>query len=229
MFLLALAMMTFWDSAFLPQGSACGRLETNVCSIATKNMLEELTWMMASAGQIIFLMVWLLSIGKLKKLNAMKFDAVDLTKRTELETLKTKIRVQEVNVIDLIRKEKMTEAFRKYEEMVKKKDNQALIDKLRSEITLSMISGNWESTETMSDKLLALEGGEDDFARLALIAANLATRDFKEARHHLNAVAEQSQERLILNWIGALLSPDEITFDINNIHHIQVSSAIKGN
>ncbi len=229
MFLLALAMMTFWDSAFLPQGSACGNLESNICSIATKNMLEELTWMMASAGQIIFLIVWLLSIGKFRKLNAMKFDAVDLNKRTELETLKTKIRVQEVNVIDLIRKEKMTEAFKKYEEMVEKKDNQSLIDKLRSEITLSMISGNWESTETMSDKLLALEGGEDDFARLALIAANLATRDYKEARHHLNAVAEQSQERLILNWIGSLLSPEEIKFDINNMHHIQVSSAIKGN
>ncbi|MBJ23565.1 MAG: hypothetical protein CMB64_02730 [Euryarchaeota archaeon] len=229
MFLLALAMMTFWDSTFLPQGAACGYLETNVCSIATKNMLEELTWMMASAGQIIFLIVWVLSIGKLRKLNAMKFDAVDLTKRTELETLKTKIRVQEVNVIDLIRKDKFTEAFNRYEEMLEKKDNQSLIAKLRSEITLSMISGNWESTETMSDKLLALEGGEDDFARLALIAANLATRDYKEAKHHLNAVAEQSQERLILNWIGTLLSPDEIKFDMENIHHIQVSSAIRGN
>ncbi|HJM44526.1 MAG TPA: hypothetical protein QF644_01085, partial [Candidatus Poseidoniaceae archaeon] len=49
------------------------------------------------------------------------------------------------------------------------------------------------------------------------------------AKHHLNAVAEQSQERLILNWIGSLLSPNEIKFDMNNIHHIQVSSAIKGN
>ena len=42
MFLLALAMMTFWDSTFLPQGEACGYLENNICSIATKNMLEEL-------------------------------------------------------------------------------------------------------------------------------------------------------------------------------------------
>ncbi len=229
MFLLALAMMTFWDSAFLPQGESCGDLENNICTIATKNMLEELTWMMASAGQIIFLVVWLLSIGKLKKLNAMKFDAVDLSKRSELATLKTKIRVREVNVIDLIRKEKYTEAFQKYEEMLEKKDDQTLLAKLRSEITLSMISGHWDSTEILSDKLLALEGGEDDFARLALIAANLATRDYKEAKHHLNAVAEQSQERLILNWIGSLLSPNEISFNMNNIHHIQVSSAIKGN
>jgi hypothetical protein len=229
MFLLALAMMTFWDSTFLPQGEACGYLENNICSIATKNMLEELTWMMASAGQVIFLVVWLLSLGKLKQLNAMKFDAVDLSKRSELETLKSKIRVREVNVIDLIRKEKFSKAFEKYEEMLEKSDNQSLIAKLRSEITLSMISGHWESTENLSDKLLALEGGEDDFARLALIAANLATRDYKEAKHHLNAVAEQSQERLILNWIGSLLSPNEIKFDMKNIHHIQVSSAIKGN
>ena len=229
MFLLALALMTFWDSSFLPQGDACGNLETNVCSIATKNMLEELTWMMASAGQVIFLFVWLLSLGKLKKLNAMKFDAVDLTKRIELTTLKNKIRVQEVNVIDLIRKEKITEAFKKYEELLDKNDNETLIAKLRSNITFSMISGHWESTETLSDKLLALEGGDDDFARLALIAANLATRDYKEAKHHLKAIPEQSQERLILNWIGSLLSPDEIKFDMKNIHHIQISSAIKGN
>ena len=229
MFLLALAMMTFWDSSFLPQNESCGNLESNICKIATKNMLEELTWMMASAGQVIFLLVWLLSLGRLRKLNAMKFDAVDLTKRTELTTLKNKIRVREVNVIDLIRKGKITEAVKKYEELLDKNDDETLIAKLRSEITFSMIAGHWQSTETLSDKLLALEGGEDDFARLALIAANLATRDYKEAKHHLNAVAEQSQERLILNWIGSLLSPNEIKFDMKNIHHIQVSSAIRGN
>ncbi len=229
MFLLALAMMTFWDSSFLPQGESCGNLESTVCAIATKNMLEELTWMMASAGQVIFLFVWLLSLGKLKKLNAMKFDAVDLSKRVGLSTLKNKIRVREINVIDLVRKGKITEAIEKYEDILDKDDDDALIVKLRSEITFSMISGHWESTELLSDKLLALEGGEDDFARLALVAANLATRDYKEAKHHLNAIPEQSQERLILNWIGALLSPDEIKFDMKNIHHIQISSAIKGN
>ena len=229
MFLLALAMMTFWDSTFLPQNEDCGYLESNVCSIATKNMLEELTWMMASAGQVIFLFVWLISIGKFKKLNAMNFDAVDLSKRSELETLKRKIRVQDVNVIDLIRKERMTRAFQKYDDILENKDSQTITAKLRSEITLSMIAGHWDLTETLSDKLLALEGGEDDFARLALIAANLATRDYKEAKHHLNAVPEQSQERLILNWIGSLLSPSEIKFNMENIHHIEVSSAIKGN
>ena len=57
----------------------------------------------------------------------------------------------------------------------------------------------------------------------------IATRDYKEAKHHLNAVPEQSQERLILNWIGSLLSPSEIKFNMENIHHIEVSSAIKGN
>ena len=109
---IALAMMTFWDSTFLPQNEDCGYLESNVFN-NNKKYLEELTWMMASAGQVIFLFVWLISIGKFKKLNAMNFDAVDLSKRSELETLKKKIRVQDVDNSDLIRKERMTRAFQK--------------------------------------------------------------------------------------------------------------------
>ena len=99
-----------------------------------------------------------------------------------------------------------------------------------SEITLSMIAGHWDLTETLSDKLLALEedDAEDQLHKDQRGKANLATRDYK-AKHHLGTVSEQSQERLILNWIGSLLSPSEIKFNMENIHHIEVSSAIKGN
>ena len=61
MLLLALAMITFWDSSFLPQGAQCGEWEANVCAVFEKDMLEQLTWMLASAGQVAFLVVWGLS------------------------------------------------------------------------------------------------------------------------------------------------------------------------
>ena len=50
MLLLALAMITFWDSSFLPQGSSCSTWGTTVCSIVEKDAMEQLTWMLASGG-----------------------------------------------------------------------------------------------------------------------------------------------------------------------------------
>ena len=62
MLLLALAMITFWDSSFLPQGDACGSWENNLCAILQKDALEELTWMLASGGQVAFVVIWALSL-----------------------------------------------------------------------------------------------------------------------------------------------------------------------
>ena len=55
MLLLALAMLTFWDSQYLPQGAECGTWEDSICGVLRKNALEELTWMLAAGGQIVFL------------------------------------------------------------------------------------------------------------------------------------------------------------------------------
>ena len=53
-FLLFLALITFWDSTFLPQGAACGPWENSVCLIFEKDAMEKLTWMMAAGGQLAF-------------------------------------------------------------------------------------------------------------------------------------------------------------------------------
>ena len=58
MLLLGLAMITFWDSSFLPQGAACGSWENNLCAIIQKDALEELTWMLSSGGQVAFIVIW---------------------------------------------------------------------------------------------------------------------------------------------------------------------------
>ena len=75
MLLLALAMITFWDSSFLPQAEACGAWEESVCSVLQKDMLEQLTWMLASGGQVAFLVVWAFSRRGSTKLSEITFDA----------------------------------------------------------------------------------------------------------------------------------------------------------
>ena len=55
MLLLALAMLTFWDSQYLPQNAECGTWQDSICQVLRKNALEEMTWMLASGGQIVFL------------------------------------------------------------------------------------------------------------------------------------------------------------------------------
>ena len=55
MLLLALAMLTFWDSQYLPQGAECGSWQDSICQVIRKDALEEMTWMLASGGQVVFL------------------------------------------------------------------------------------------------------------------------------------------------------------------------------
>ena len=85
MLLLALAMITFWDSSFLPQGAQCGQWETNVCAVLEKDMLEQLTWMLASGGQVAFLIVWGFSRSRSAQLDEITFDASMDEDRTRLE------------------------------------------------------------------------------------------------------------------------------------------------
>ena len=91
MLLLALAMITFWDSSFLPQGSQCGQWENTVCSILEKDALEELTWMLASGGQIAFLFVWVNSRQIGLKLEDITFDAAVGENRARLSEMTSSI------------------------------------------------------------------------------------------------------------------------------------------
>ena len=111
MLLLALAMITFWDSSFLPQGAECGDWENTVCSVMEKDSLEELTWMLASGGQIAFLAIWVKSRRIGLKLEDITFDAAVGENRARLSEMSDLIYLKQKPFTELVSKDQWSQAL----------------------------------------------------------------------------------------------------------------------
>ena len=118
MLLLALAMITFWDSSFLPQGASCGDWEGTLCTYVEKDAMEELTWMLASGGQICFLLIWLTSLQVGSKLDDITFDASISEQRQMLTQMEDMIYLKQRPFTELIAKDKWTRAIEHYDEIL---------------------------------------------------------------------------------------------------------------
>ena len=210
MLLLALAMITFWDSSFLPQGAACGDWETSVCSVLEKDMLEELTWMLASGGQVAFLIIWGLSIRRSGTLADIAFDASMDEDRTRLRGMSDMIYVKQRSVNELIIEEDWDTALKRYESLSEGKEATLvgldMVRKTKASMLLNAALGRWDESEEIAIDLLALKGGRDaQLSRMILCAASLAQRDMKEARPRLDLLPNDDIEAARLKWVYNLL------------------------
>ena len=115
MLLLALAMLTFWDSQYLPQGAECGTWEDSICQVVSKNALEELTWMLAAGGQVVFLGIWVMSRRTGQRLEDITFDATANQKRIQLEAIEEMIYRKGEAFTDLIAADEWSKAIAKME------------------------------------------------------------------------------------------------------------------
>ena len=210
MLLLALAMITFWDSSFLPQGAACGDWESSVCSVLEKDMLEELTWMLASGGQVAFLVIWGLSIRRSGTLSDIAFDASMDEDRTRLRGMSDMIYVKQRSINELIIGEDWGTALRRYESFSEGKEATIvgldMVRKTKATMLLFAAIGRWDEAEETAIDLLALKGGRDaQLSRMILCAASLAQRDMKEARPRLDLLPNDDIEAVRLKWIYNVL------------------------
>ena len=73
MLLVALAILTFWIRSTSPEAPV-GRWEDTVYG-GGKDALEALTWMLASGGQVAFLVIWLRSWSIGNHIHEVSFDA----------------------------------------------------------------------------------------------------------------------------------------------------------
>jgi hypothetical protein len=117
MLLLALAMLTFWDSQYLPQGSECGSWQDSVCGVLRKDALEELTWMLAAGGQIVFLGIWVLSRRTGQRLRDVTFDAMASQNRSRLEAMESMIYREGETITKTIIKDEWSTALDKMERL----------------------------------------------------------------------------------------------------------------
>ena len=210
MLLLALAMITFWDSSFLPQGASCGDWENTLCNYVEKDAMEELTWMLASGGQICFLLVWLTSLQVGSKLDDITFDASISEQRQMLTQMEDMIYLKQRPFTELIGKDLWTRAIEHYDEILNPtEDSTQGLDLLRQTgAKMQLFAGlnRWEEAEENAVSLLALQTGRDaQVARLILAAASLCQRDLPEAAPRLALLNKSDVEAARLQWFSAVL------------------------
>lgn len=216
MLLLALAMITFWDSSFLPQGAACGPWENSVCATLEKDTLEELTWMLASGGQVAFLVIWLQSRKIGLKLEDITFDAASGENRERLTGMEDMIYLKQKPFTVLISDDQWTKALDRLDEISEAQGTQlhglSLVRNAEALMQLFAGMGRWSEAEEEAVSLLALRGGrEAQVARLILAAASLAQRDYAEAKPRLALLNNQDVEGARMQWAAALFNPKHRT------------------
>lgn len=212
MLLLALAMITFWDSSFLPQADSCGTWETTVCTYMEKDMLEELTWMLASGGQIAFFVVWSLSWKKAGALGDISFDAAMGENRARLRGVSDMIYVKQRTTNELISVDDWATALNRYEAMSEASEDILVGLDMARKMSASMILhaglGRWDEAEDAAINLLALQGGRDTkLAHKILFAASLCQRDNREVKSRLHLLDDDDVESVRLKWVASLLNP----------------------
>lgn len=211
MLLLALAMITFWDSSFLPQGAQCGKWEADVCMVLEKDMLEQLTWMLASGGQVAFLFVWTFSRKRSARLDEINFDASMDEDRTRLRGMSDMIYLKQRPTGELLGKDDWNTAIERFESSTQGREATLVgLDMIRTtkaKMLLHVGLGRWDEAEELAVDLLALQGGRDaQTARLVLCAASLAQRDYREAIPRLALLNNDDIEAVRLRWVASLLS-----------------------
>ena len=215
MLLLALAMLTFWDSQYLPQGAECGTWENSICQIVSKNALEELTWMLAAGGQVVFLGIWVMSRRTGQRLDDITFDATANQKRIQLEAIEEMIYRKGEAFTDLIAADEWSKAIAKMEILYEDHGEESieglsLVRRTEASMELLMGLGRWDQTEQVALSFLALRAGRTaEIARLILAASSLAQRDISEAAPRLNLLADEDIEAARMRWIAAIFEPSK--------------------
>ena len=213
MLLLALAMLTFWDSQYLPQGAECGTWQDSVCEVIRKDALEEMTWMLASGGQIVFLGIWILSRRTGQRLDDITFDAMANQKRLELEAIEKMIYRKGADFRDLIASDNWSNAMEKMELLYEDHGEESieglsLVRRTEASMEMLMGLGRWDQAEQVALSFLALRAGRTaEIARVVLTAASLAQRDIPEAIPRLDFLVDEDIESARLKWITSVLNP----------------------
>ena len=214
MLLLALAMITFWDSQFLPQADACGSWENTICAIVEKNAMEELTWMLSAGGQIAFLSIWFRSLSVGARLDEIEFDSAAVSQREKLRNLQSRIYLKKTPIQELVEKGEWPQVIQRYEELARGTTAELsgldLVKKTEASMFVFAGLSRWDEAEQEAVSLLALRGGEEaELAKMTLASASLAQRDVAEARPRIDFLPDNDIESARLRWFYSMLSGDK--------------------
>jgi len=185
------------------------------------------TWMFIAVGQAIFLLTWLLSIGRFGALRHLRFDldpdqrrdgAVMLSTGSRLRTLIEK--AAQNDDLDMLRRLQNADFT----------DDEALIrhEKARARMWELALRGLWPAAAEEAKKVLAQAGGDDDEVRLLIAVSYIASRRLDAAREALHGLEQPEgyDEPELIGFLCEWLDPWHGRVDEDDIWDWENNSTI---
>jgi tetratricopeptide (TPR) repeat protein len=198
---LLLILQTYKEfSHLMPYGTSSPYLAEEV-------LLKE-TWQFIAAGQAIFLLTWVLSIGKLKRLKQLRFD-LSPDERREGVILAGGGDWMRDYISSAAYREDL-DALRRFQTDNVKGDQLVIqMEKRRARMLECAMRGLWPEAIDVGRKLLAQQGGEDDEARMIIAAGHIACRRLDAAREALRGLEQPEgyDEPEVLAFLAEWLDP----------------------
>jgi hypothetical protein len=184
-----------------------------VYTVVEKDALEALTWMLASGGQVAFLVIWLRSLSIGHRINEVSFDAGAGENRQQLESMEDVIFLRKGSWLPLLANDAWSKALERFDEAGPSIAEPSLHGIELSRRTMARMElfaalGRWAESEQQAVSLLALSAqSSGGHARALLVAASIAQRDVSEAKTRLGMMASDDLETNRFRWLLSLLQP----------------------
>jgi hypothetical protein len=143
------------------------------------------TWIFIGVGQAIFLLTWVLSVGRFNHLRTLKFD-LNPDERREGAILRGGGNWM-FDLIDDAAEKDDIDSLRRFQ-MRSFDEDEAIVRlaKARAKMIEMALRGLWPSAIDEARKVLAQAGGDDDEARMIMAAGHVASRRLDAAREALH-------------------------------------------
>ena len=197
----------------------------------TEELLLQSTWQFIAAGQLIFLLTWILSISRFGHLRSLKFDLSPDERREGVimagggdwmrDHIEIAARADDIAALRNFQTEKID-------------GDKAVVrlEKGRAKMIESALRGLWPRAIEEARKVLAIQGGEDDEARMIIATGHIACRRFDAAKEALRGMEQpegyDEPELLSLTmewldpWTGRVATDDLYDWENNStIDHLR--------
>lgn len=197
------------------------------CPVFDEDVLEQLTLTLAVAGQAVFLVIWMASLGRIGRLKRARFDLnADEERKAGAEgTRRRRLVDEERDLAQLVADDDLDEVRARLAELVGTDDASERDERARGEMLLAAAQGSWRIAEERATSLLAQQGGENDEARKVLAVSALAQRDLDEARFRLVGLPDDDAEVLMMRWMIAVFDPHGGDFPQERMAEVQHTPA----
>ncbi len=184
----------------------------------SENLLLRSTWQFIAAGQAIFLLTWILSSTRFAHLRSLKFDLSPDERREGVIMAGGGDWMRDH--IEIAARGDDIAALRNFQtEKIDGDKAVVRLEKGRAKMIESALRGLWPRAIEEARKVLAIQGGDDDEARMIIATGHIACRRFDAAKEALRGMEQpegyDEPELLALTvewldpWIGRV-NPDDL-------------------